>query len=151
MARAAVQLAQADLEENEAKYQKTFIRSPLDGIVLRRHHRAGEIVVNSTSNPDPVFTLGDCHVLRVRVDVDESDVSQLRLGARAYVTARSFDGKKFWGKVVQIGEQLGKKNVQTDEPTEHVDKKILETLVQLDDGHELPVGLRVDGYIETPQ
>jgi multidrug resistance efflux pump len=149
MARAAVRLAQADLEQDEARYEKTFIRSPLEGVVLRRHHRAGEIVVSSASNPDPVFTLGDCRVLRVRVDVDEADVAQLRLGARAYVTARSYGETKFWGHVVQIGEQLGKKNVQTDEPTEHVDKKILETLVELDRGHELPVGLRVDGYIET--
>jgi HlyD family secretion protein len=151
MARAAVQLAQADLEQSQAKYQKTFIRSPLDGVILRRHHRTGEIVVSSANNPDPVFNLGDCHVLRVRVDVDESDVAQLRVGERAYVTARTFGDRKFWGRVVQVGEQLGKKNVETDEPTEHVDKKILETLVQLDEGHELPVGLRVDGYIETPQ
>jgi HlyD family secretion protein len=151
MARAAVHLAQADLNQNQARYEKSFIRAPLDGVVLRRHHRAGEIVVSSANNPDPVFTLGDCRVLRVRVDVDESDVAQLRLGARAYVTARTFGNRKFWGRVVQIGEQLGKKNVQTDEPAEHVDKKILETLVQLDAGHELPVGLRVDGYIETPQ
>lgn len=149
MARAAVQLAQADLEQNEAKYRKTFVRSPLDGVILRRHHRAGEIVVNSASSPDPIFTLGDCRILRVRVDVDEADVAQLRVGERAYVTARTFGDRKFWGRVVQIGEQLGKKNVQTDEPTEHVDRKILETLVQLDSGGELPVGLRVDSYIET--
>lgn len=151
MAHAAVRLAQADLDQNQAKYAKTFIRSPLDGVILRRHHRAGEIVVSSSNNPDPIFTLGDCHVLRVRVDVDELDVAQVRLGARAYVTARTFGDRKFWGQVVQVGEQLGKKNVQTDEPVEHVDKKILETLVQLDAGHELPVGLRVDGYIATAQ
>ena len=95
-------------------------------------------MVSSANNPDPVFTLGDCHVLRVRVDVDESDVAQLRVGARAYVTARTFGDRKFWGRVVQIGEQLGKKNVETDEPTEHVDKKILETLVQLDGGPRTP-------------
>jgi len=151
MARAAVRLAQADLDQNEARYEKTFIHSPLDGVILRRYHRSGEIVVGSASNPDPVFMLGDCHVLRVRVDVDEGDVAQLRLGSRAYVTARAFGDSKFWGHVAQIGEQLGKKNVQTDEPAEHVDKKILETLVQLDAGQKLPVGLRVDGYIETPK
>lgn len=149
MGQAQIQLAQAQLAEDEARYEKTFIRSPLSGVVLRRHHRAGETVVSSNSNPDPVFTLGDCKVLRVRMDVDESDVSGLRLGERAYVTARAFGERRFWGRVVQIGEQLGKKNVQTDEPTEHVDRKILETLVQLDDAKALPVGLRVDGYIET--
>ncbi|MGO8792864.1 MAG: HlyD family secretion protein [Terriglobia bacterium] len=151
MGQAQIQLAQAQLAEDEARYEKTFIRSPLNGVILRRHHRAGENVVSSNSNPDPVFTLGDCKVLRVRMDVDEADVAGLRLDERAYVTARAYGDRKFWGKVVQLGEQLGKKNVQTDEPTEHVDKKILETLVQLDDAKELPVGLRVDGYIETAQ
>jgi hypothetical protein len=34
-----------------------------------------------------------------------------------------------------------------DEPTERVDTKVLETLVQLDDGRELPLGLRVQGFI----
>jgi HlyD family secretion protein len=46
-----------------------------------------------------------------------------------------------------VGEQLGPKNVRTDEPAERVDRKILETLVELDKGAELPVGLRVDTYI----
>ena len=72
----------------------------------------------------------------MRADVDEAGVAQLRGKPRSYITARSFSGQKFWGQVVQIGEHLGKKTVQTDEPREHVGKKILETLVQLDAGHE---------------
>ncbi len=151
MANAEVLLSHAELDEDDAKYQKTFIRSPIDGVILRRHHRAGETVTNSSTNPDPVFTIGDCEVLRVRVDVDESDVAKLQLGEHAYVMARAFGDHKFWGKVVQIGEELGPKNVQTDDPAEHVDKKILETLVQLDGGHPLPVGLRVDAYIQEPK
>ena len=43
---------------------------------------------------------------------------------------------------------LGKKNIRTDEPTERVDTKILETLVELDDGHQLPLGLRVVRVLE---
>jgi hypothetical protein len=43
---------------------------------------------------------------------------------------------------------LGKKNVRTDEPTEHIDQKILETLIELDDGRELPIGLRVQSFVE---
>jgi len=34
--------------------------------------------------------------------------------------------------VIRVGNILGKKNVRTDEPSEHVDTKILETLVELD-------------------
>jgi hypothetical protein len=38
--------------------------------------------------------------------------------------------------------------VMQDEPTERVDTKILETLVELEDGRELPLGLRVQAFIE---
>ena len=49
--------------------------------------------------------------------------------------------------MVRIGQELGRKNVRTDEPTERVDNKILETLLELDNGIELPVGLRVNAFI----
>jgi len=147
MARANLEDARAKLAEAQALYAKTFIRSPIDGTVLRKHHRAGESVSNGSTSPDPIFTLGDTHTLRVRVDVDETDVSKLVLGQKAYVTADAYGERKFWGHVVRIGEELGRKNIRTDEPTEHVDTKILETLVQLDDGSALPIGLRVDSFI----
>jgi HlyD family secretion protein len=147
LAAADVKLAQAQLEEAEARYEKTFIRSPIDGIVLRKHHRSGESVSNSSTTPDPILTIGDRRTLRVRVDVDETDVSRVRVGQRAYVTADAYGTRKFWGHVVRVGQQLGPKNVRTDEPTEKVDTKILETLVELDAGPQLPDGLRVDAFI----
>ena len=147
LAEADLQLAKAQLEEAQAHYEKTFIRSPIDGSVLRKHHRSGESVSNSSTVPDPVLTIGDRKTLRVRVDVDETDVSKVRAGQRAYVTADAFGKQKFWGYVVRVGQQLGPKNVRTDEPTERVDTKILETLVELDPGAQLPDGLRVDAFI----
>jgi ABC exporter DevB family membrane fusion protein len=152
-AEADLQLAQAQLDEAQARYDKTFIRSPIDGTVLRKHHRSGESVSNSSTVPDPVLTIGDRKTLRVRVDVDETDVSKVNVGQRAYVTADAFGKQKFWGHVVRVGQQLGPKNVRTDEPTEKVDTKILETLVELDPASHLPDGLRVDAFIvpETSQ
>jgi HlyD family secretion protein len=147
MARANLEDARAKLESARALYAKTFIRSPIDGVVLRKHHRAGENVANGATNPDPILTLGDTHTLRVRVDVDEADVSKVVMGQRAYVTADAYGDRKFWGRVVRVGQELGRKNVRTDEPTEHVDTKILETLIQLNDGVALPIGLRVDSFI----
>ncbi len=146
-AEADLALARARLEEARARYEKTFIRSPIDGTVLRKHHRTGESVSNSSTVPDPVVTIGNKAVLRVRVDVDETEVSKVRVGQKAYVTADAYGGQKFWGHVVRVGERLGRKNIRTDEPTERVDTKILETLIELDRGTELPVGLRVDSYI----
>ncbi len=147
LAQADLQLARAQLGDAQAKYEKTLIKSPIDGTVLRKHHRNGESVSNSSTVPDPILTVGDKDVLRVRMDVDETDVNKVRVGQKAYVTADAYGDQKFWGRVVRVGEQLGPKNVRTDEPTERVDRKILETLVELDKGADLPVGLRVDTYI----
>lgn len=152
-AEADLKLARGRLEEARARYAKTFIRSPIDGTVLRKHHRDGESVSNSSTAPDPILTIGDKKVLRVRVEVDETEVSKVRVGQKAYVTADAFGEQKFWGHVVRVGEQLGRKNIRTDEPTERVDTKILETLVELDSGVQLPMGLRVDAFIlgDQPQ
>ncbi len=146
-AEADLQLAQGQLAEAQARYEKTFIRSPIDGAVLRKHHRSGESVSNSSTAPDPILTIGDRKTQRVRVDVDETDVSKVRVGQRAYITADAFGQQKFWGHVVRVGQQLGPKNVRTDEPAEKVDTKILETLVELDPNTNLPDGLRVDASI----
>ncbi|MBV8052341.1 MAG: efflux RND transporter periplasmic adaptor subunit [Acidobacteriaceae bacterium] len=146
-AEADLELAQAQLAEAQARYEKTFIRSPIDGTVLRKHHRSGESVSNSSTAPDPILTIGDRKTLRVRVDVDETDVSKVTVGQKAYITADAFGQQKFWGHVVRVGQQLGPKNVRTDEPAEKVDTKILETLVDLDPNTNLPDGLRVDAFI----
>lgn len=142
---ADVGLARARLDEARAIYEKTRIRAPIDGVVLRRHRRAGESV--STQFDSPIVTLADDRVRRVRVDVDEADVGRIAVGQAAYVTADAFGDRRFPGTVVRIGRLLGRKNVRTDEPTERVDSKILETLVELEDGRELPFGLRVQAFI----
>jgi HlyD family secretion protein len=95
-----------------------------------------------------VVTMADDAVLRVRLDVDEADVSKLKVGERAYLTAEAYGDHKFWGTVIRVGGILGRKSIRTDEPSEHVDTKILETLVELDGGQRLPLGLRVDAFVE---
>jgi HlyD family secretion protein len=144
-AEAEVRLARAQLDEARALLDKTFIRSPIDGVILRKHMRAGESV--SDMRDAPVVTLADLSVLRVRVEVDETDVGKIRVGQKAYVTADAYEGEKFWGRVVRLGQVLGKKNVRTDEPSERVDTKILETLVELDGASKLTPGLRVDAFV----
>jgi HlyD family secretion protein len=67
------------------------------------------------------------------------------------VTAEANGTRKFWGRVIRAGHILGKKNIRTDEPSEHVDTKILETLVELDPGQQLPLGLRVDSFLESKE
>lgn len=146
-AEAAVATAHAQLAEARAYLEKSYIRAPINGVILRKLRHNGESV--STQFDSPVITMADDSVLRVRLDVDESDVSKLQVGQRAYVTAETFGTHKFWGKVIRVGHILGKKNVRTDEPSEHVDTNILETLMELDAGQRLPLGLRVDSFVES--
>src|SRR6266850_2605003 len=126
--------------------EKSYIRAPISGVILRKLRHNGESV--STQFDSPVITMADDSTLRVRLDVDESDVSKLKVGQQAYVTAEAYGTRKFRGHVIRVGRILGKKNVRTDEPSEHVDTKILETLVELDPGQPLPLGLRVDSFVE---
>jgi HlyD family secretion protein len=144
-AEAELALAQAQLAESEALLEKTVVRAPFDGVVLKRFRKAGDTV--SDKSDTTIVSFGDDSRLRVRVDVDETDVSRLRLGDRAYFTAQAFGAQKFWGTVVRVGRELGKKNVRTDEPSEKLDTKVLETLVDLDGHPPLPMGLRVDSFI----
>jgi len=146
-AQAAVATARAQLAEARAFLEKSTIRAPINGVILRKLRHGGESV--STQFDSPVITMADDSVLRVRLDVDESDVSKLRVGQRAYVTAEAYGTHKFWGHVIRVGRILGKKNVRTNEPSEHVDTKILETLVELEPGQQLPLGLRVDSFVES--
>lgn len=142
---ADVALARARVAEARATLDKTIVRAPIDGVVLWRHAKAGESV--STQFDSPIVTIGDRSKLRVRVDIDETDIARIKLGQPAYVTADAFGDRRFQGRVVRIGQSLGKKNVRTDEPAERVDQKVLETLIELDDAHELPIGLRVRSFL----
>lgn len=146
-AEANLALAQARLDEARALLSKTMIRSPIDGIVLRKNLKAGEIF--SHMREAAILTIGDSTVLRVRVDVDETDVGRVHAGQLAYVTADAYPLKRFPGRVVRVGQLLGKKNVRTDEPAERIDAKVLETLIELEPGSNLPPGLRVDAFIIT--
>jgi HlyD family secretion protein len=44
---------------------------------------------------------------------------------------------------------MGRKNVRTDDPTERIDTKILEVVIDLDDTERLVPGLRVTSYIDA--
>lgn len=143
---AAVATAKARLAEARAYLGKTYIRAPIGGVILRKLRHTGESV--STQFDSPVMTMAEDSVLRVRLDVDEADVSKLKVGERAYLTAQAYGDHKFWGTVIRVGGILGRKSIRTDEPSEHVDTKILETLVELDGGQRLPLGLRVDAFVE---
>lgn len=137
--------AAAKVREAEARLEKTVVRAPISGVVLRKRLKGGESV--SPDSPLGIVTIADTSGLRVRLEIDETDVAKIREGQRAYVTADAYGDRKFEARVSKIGQILGRKNLRTDRPTEKIDTKILEVLIDLDANEQLPLGLRVDAFI----
>lgn len=146
-AEAAVRAARAQLQQARAYAADTVIRAPIAGRVVRRHRQGGESV--SPEQPLPIVTLAGDGPLRVRVEVDERDVARIARGQAAYVTADAYGERKFAGRIVRVGERLGRKRVVTDNPSERSDTAVLEALVALEPDARLPLELRVTAYIEA--
>jgi HlyD family secretion protein len=81
--RAALEMAKQDLQESyaaqrasEQDLQRTSIRAPISGTVTDLNVEVGEVVIAGTTNlPGTVLMrIGDLDRMRVRADVDESDV-----------------------------------------------------------------------------
>lgn len=137
--------AAARVREAEARVEKTLVRAPIAGVILRKRLKGGESVTPESQTG--IVTIADTSSLRVRIDLDETDVAKIKENQRAFVTADAFDSQKFTARVIKIGQILGRKNFRTERPTERVDTKILEVLLELDGNQKLPLGLRVDAFV----
>lgn len=142
LAKAQVAEAESMLEVARCNLEKTRIRSLIDGIVIYRFREPGESVFPNV--PAPVISVGNRDVLHIRADVDEMDLAKVRVGQRVFATCDAFGSdRRFAGHVVEVAQTLGRKNFRTDRPTERADTKILEVVIALDDGRDLPVELQM--------
>ncbi len=147
---AAVSEARAQLASAKAVLEKTFIRSPIDGMVIYRHREPGEAVFTDT--PTPILSVGDRRVLHVRVDVDETDIERVWPGQMVFAQASAFGDRRFAGRVVHVEPTLGRKNFRTARPTEKVDTRIQEVVVALEDADDVPLELQMDvWFLSEPE
>jgi HlyD family secretion protein len=144
-ARAQIASAEADVALADSLLDKTLIRSPVSGTILRRLRVAGEAVTNV--DPTQIAIVGDLRKLRVRAEVDETDVARVAAGQRVEITADAYPNRRFGGTVFRVSQRFGAKAVQTGRPAEKVDMKVLQVLIDLDPDVKLPVGLRVDAFV----
>jgi len=145
-ARARLAAAQARRDQARANVALRQVVAPLDGEILEVLVESGEYV--QPGGVEPVVVMGDTSTLRARVDIDERDVAFLAAGARVRLTVDALPDRSFEGHIVEIGRRMGRKNVRTDEPTQRIDVKILEVVVDLGDVDELIVGQRVMAFVE---
>lgn len=100
-----VAASQANLRSAADVLQRTFATSPIDGVVTNLPVRVGETVVPGIQNSAAslIMTIADMSIITAEVKVDETDIVNVALNQTAEVTIDAIPGKKFRGKVIEIG------------------------------------------------
>ena len=101
-AESTVQQRQAGLDSARADLAKTVIRSPVDGIVIKRSIEVGQTVAASLSAPELFVIAKNLRDMQVETAIDESDIGKIRQNMKATFTVDSFPGRTFNGEVTQV-------------------------------------------------
>jgi RND family efflux transporter MFP subunit len=103
--RQAYERALSELDQGKAAlaaaqqaYEDSLIRSPMDGVVLRKEGEIGAVVKAG----DAICWIGQVTPLRVTADIDEEDAPRLKLGQQTLITADAFPDRVFEGQVNEI-------------------------------------------------
>jgi HlyD family secretion protein len=99
---AQVAVAQATLDARETDLAKAVIRSPINGVVLKRQIEPGQTVAASLQAP-VLFTLAeDLKHMELHVAVDEADVGKIADGQSATFTVDAYPDRIFPAKISQV-------------------------------------------------
>lgn len=102
---AAEKLAQARFNTTKTQVDKCVIRSPIDGIVLKRYMDLGA-TVNATFQTPPLFLLApSLDRMRVNARVSESDIGHIEIGQTARFTIDAKGKKTFEGRITERRSQ----------------------------------------------
>lgn len=118
-ARTALQAAQANVMAIERRIDqaranvaaahdtlsKTTMTAPMDGIVTALPVEEGEVaVIGTMNNPGTILlTIADMSVVEAVMEVDETDIPNVKVGQRATVTIDAYPNKTFAGLVTEVG------------------------------------------------
>jgi len=111
-ARTSYHAAQAQYDQSKAALaqaqddlSKTTITAPMDGVITELNAEVGEIVMIGTmNNPGTVImTISDLSEIEAEVEVDETDVANLKLEQEAKISIDAYPDTNFKGKVTEIG------------------------------------------------
>lgn len=149
IADAKVALAEAEWQAALAALDKTELKSPTDGLILRIDGELGETV-----GPEALhsfLTMVDNSQVRVRAFVEELDALSVTPGQTASIEADGLPDLRFSGRVVECAPSMVSKTLLSNRPGERVDVKVREVVILLDRQDHLDrlvVGLPVEVFIQ---
>ncbi|MEK7736998.1 MAG: efflux RND transporter periplasmic adaptor subunit [Pseudomonadota bacterium] len=99
---AVVRQRQSQLAQAKVDLERTAIRSPVNGIVVKRSVDTGQTVAASLQAPELFIIARNLSDMQVEASIDEADVGRIHQGQKAGFTVDAFPGRAFEGSVVQV-------------------------------------------------
>ena len=136
--KAAVQAAEAAVQNLKVQQGFQNIIAPFDGVVTRRNTDVGALI-NATGGGQELFRVARMDILRVYVYVPQAYAAYVQEGSEAFLKFAEFPGEKIEGKVAHIAGAI-------DSTT-----RTLQTEIEVDnkDGHLFP-GSFADVHLSLP-
>ena len=101
-AKAQVSQSRATLDVEQTRLSKAVIRSPINGIVLKRQIEPGQTVAASLQAP-VLFTLAEnLTQMELNVAVDEADIGKVREGQSASFSVDAYSDQTFPAEISQV-------------------------------------------------
>ena len=98
-----IERAEASSSQARDQLSKTTIYSPIDGTVTVLNSKLGErVVATNQFAGTEVMRVADLGHMEARVDVNENDVVNVKVGDKAVVKIDAYGDRKFHGTVYQI-------------------------------------------------
>ena len=93
--KAAVKAGQANVERLEAMTGYKNITAPFDGVVTARDTDVGALINAGGGSGPPMFVISDISRLRVYVNVPQTYVPAIRIGAKAVISVPEYPNRTF--------------------------------------------------------
>ena len=97
-----MELARAQVQSAETDLSNSVIRSPIDGVVIRRNTDVGQTVAASFQTPDLYLLAKDLRQMVIQTSVSEADVGLIKQSQAVRFTVDAYPEREFEGKVQQF-------------------------------------------------
>lgn len=135
-AKVELEKAQASLAKTQQDLELTYVKSPINGRILKIHTYPGETILPEKG----IVQLGQTQQMMITAEVYESDISKVIQGQSVIIKSENgtFSGE-LKGKVTEIGWLINRQGIFDTDPASDVDNRVIEVKITLDPEDSLRV------------